>query len=244
MKVKILLICSVLLLIVSLAVGLYPSISNYINSKFCESTIDNYSQKVDTLDTASKDEMIHEAEDYNDQLKNLDNDFSYSIYSNVIGYDDVLDFNDGVIGYIEIPTINVHLPIYHGSGEDILSKGAAHLPNTAFPVGGIGNHCVLAAHTGYVGKIFFDDIDKLKTGDMVYIKILDYTFAYKVFERHIVEPSDISPCQVVRDKDLLSLVTCHPYGQNTHRLIVTAERDESAETVNTVTADSDTHKKI
>ncbi len=240
MKVKMLLICSILLLIVSLAVGLYPSVSNYINTKYTESTIDNYTDKVDTLDSASKDEMLNEAEAYNDQLKNLDNDFSYSIYSNVVGYDDVLDFSGGVIGYIDIPTIGVHLPIYHGSGEDVLSKGAAHLPNTAFPVGGKGNHCVLAAHTGYVGKIFFDDIDKLKTGDFIYIKILDYTFAYKVYERHIVEPSDISPCQVVRDKDLLSLVTCHPYGQNTHRLIVTAQRDESAESSSEANADSDT----
>lgn len=239
MKLKILLICSIILLIVSLAVGLYPSISNYVNAKYAKNTIDEYSESVDALDTASKDEMIHDAEKYNDTLKNKNDEFSYSTLSSVNGYDGVLDFSNGVIGYIDIPCIDVYLPIYHGSSGDVLSKGAAHLPNTAFPVGGVGNHCVLAAHTGYVGKIFFDNIDKLKTGDMIYIKILDYTFAYKVIDRNVVEPSDISPCQVVRDKDLLSLVTCHPYGQNTNRLIVTAERDKSAEGSSSVSADSD-----
>ncbi len=238
MKLKILLICSIVLLIASLAIGLYPSISNYVNSKYAEGTIDDYSDTVDTLDDKTKSNMIFDAQSYNDQLKNQNGDFSYSTQSNVTGYDDILGFNNGVIGYLDIPTIKLYLPIYHGSNGDVLSKGAAHLPNTAFPVGGKGNHCVLAAHTGYVGQIFFDNIDKLKTGDLMYIKILDYTFAYKVAESNIVKPDDISHCQAVRDKDLISLVTCYPYGQNTHRLIVTGQRCMSAES-KTESADSD-----
>ena len=241
MKLKILLICSIVLLIASLAIGLYPSISNYVNSKYAESTIDDYSDTVDTLDDDTKNKMILDAENYNDQLKNQDGEFSYSTQSSVTGYDDVLGFNDGILGYLDIPKIDLYLPIYHGSNGEVLSKGVAHLPNTALPVGGKGNHCVLAAHTGYVGQIFFDNIDKLKTGDLMYIKILDYTFAYKVTEKHIVKPDDISHCQAVRDKELISLVTCYPYGQNSHRLIVTGERYESAES-ETSSADSDTQK--
>ena len=241
MRLKILLICSIVLLIASLAIGLYPSISSYVNSKYTTGIIDNYSDVVDTLDTETKNKMILDAENYNNQLKSQNSDFSYSTQSCVSGYDDVLGFINGVIGYIDIPKIKLHLPIYHGSNGEVLSKGVAHLPNTAFPVGGKGNHCVLAAHTGYVGQIFFDNIDKLKTGDLMYIKILDYTFAYKVTEKHIVKPDDISYCQAVRDKDLISLVTCYPYGQNSHRLIVTGERYVSAEG-KTASADSDTQK--
>ena len=103
MKLKILLICSIVLLIASLAIGLYPSISNYVNSKYAESTIDDYSDTVDTLDTDTKNKMILDAENYNDQLKNQDGDFSYSTQSSVTGYDDVLGFNDGILGYLDIP---------------------------------------------------------------------------------------------------------------------------------------------
>lgn len=225
MKKKIILAIGIVLLLISIGAGLYPTVSNLINTATSRSTIDKYSDTVNTLSEASRDEIYRGAEEYNENLKGESNGFDFVNMTPQENYDNVLNFGNGVIGYIEIPKIDCYLPVYHGTNEHGLSMGAVHLPNTAFPIGGKGNHSILAGHTAYIGKIFFDNIDKLKPGDIIYIKILDYAYAYKVVETNIVEPHDISKCQPVIDKELLSLVTCYPYAQNTHRLIVLAERD-------------------
>ena len=217
------LIIGIIFLIVAFGFVLYPLISNTINNCFALSTIDNYKYKVADLKD-SKSRYLTDAEEYNHNLSKLVNDFTYSSDSVIDGYDNILNFGDGLIGYIEIPKINVKLPIYHGDRDKVLEKGVAHIPNTAFPIGGIGNHSVLSAHTGYPTQVFFDNLDDLAIGDEIKVSVLDETLIYKVTAKNIVKPDNISLLSVDDRKDLISLITCYPYGVNSHRLIVTAER--------------------
>lgn len=217
------LIIGIIFLIVAFGFILYPLISNTINNCFALSTIDNYKSKVADLKD-SKSRYLTDAEEYNHNLSKLVNDFTYSSDSVIDGYDNILNFGDGLIGYIEIPKINVKLPIYHGDRDKVLEKGVAHIPNTAFPIGGIGNHSVLSAHTGYPTQVFFDNLDDLAIGDEIKVSVLDETLIYKVTAKNIVKPDNISLLSVDDRKDLISLITCYPYGVNSHRLIVTAER--------------------
>lgn len=217
------LIIGIIFLIVAFGFVLYPLMSNTINNCFALSTIDNYKSKVADLKD-SKSRYLTDAEEYNHNLSKLVNDFTYSSDSVIDGYDNILNFGDGLIGYIEIPKINVKLPIYHGDRDKVLEKGVAHIPNTAFPIGGIGNHSVLSAHTGYPTQVFFDNLDDLVIGDEIKVSVLDETLIYKVTAKNIVKPDNISLLSVDDRKDLISLITCYPYGVNSHRLIVTAER--------------------
>lgn len=228
------LIIGIIFLIVAFGFVLYPLISNTINNCFALSTIDNYKSKVADLKD-SKSRYLTDAEEYNHNLSKLVNDFTYSSDSVIDGYDNILNFGDGLIGYIEIPKINVKLPIYHGDRDKVLEKGVAHIPNTAFPIGGIGNHSVLSAHTGYPTQVFFDNLDDLAIGDEIKVSVLDETLIYKVTAKNIVKPDNISLLSVDDRKDLISLITCYPYGVNSHRLIVTAERVKDTTASDTAT---------
>lgn len=128
------------------------------------------------------------------------------------------------MGTIEIPSIKVKLPVYHGESEDVLKKGAAHLEKTSFPIGGIDTRACVSAHSGYPSQKFFDDIDELISDDIIYIKILNQKLTYKVFDKEVVEPDDITKLKVEHGKELLTLITCYPYGINSHRLLVHAKR--------------------
>lgn len=230
---KFFLIIGFVFMATALGFMLYPTVSNAINSYFNESSIVNYNRKTSSLSAADKSEYLFAAEDYNSSLRNRVSSFSYSTNSYIDGYDDILNLENGIMGYIKIPKINVSLPIYHGSSEDVLKKGAAHIPNTAFPIGGIGNHSVISAHTGYPTQVFFDNLVELEKDDLINIYLLDECLTYKVTDINIVEPEDISLLQTDDSRDLLSLITCYPYGVNSHRLIVTAERFESNDTDST-----------
>ena len=221
-KNKIILSVGITLITVSAAFLLFPAISNLINSIFNNSTISNYSESVKTLSKDVVESEFSTASEYNRKLCESVS-ISYSTKAYVEGYDKILNFNE-IIGYIEIPKIDVKLPIYHGSNESVLTKGAAHLPNSSFPIGGASNHTVLTAHTGYPTQVFFDNLTELESGDLIFINVLDRQLTYSVVEQNIVEPEDISHLQIDEKKDLISLVTCYPYGINSHRLIVTAER--------------------
>lgn len=208
----------------SLCFVLYPSVSNAVNSFFAASTINNYAASLDSISAADRSQYLSAAAEYNNNLSELVNGFSYDTASVIDGYDDILNFGDGLIGYIDIPKINVKLPICHGDTDKVLEKGVAHLPNTAFPIGGVGNHSVLSAHTGYPTQVFFDNLNELEIGDEIKVSVLDETLTYAVTAKNIVKPDNISLLSVDEEKDLLSLITCYPYGINSHRLIVTAER--------------------
>ena len=229
------------LILFSAVCFLYPAISNAINEQYSESRIDDYNNNVDSISQEDLDDYFSVAEKYNNALAAdvSTDDSKLSILSH---YDEILDLDDGVMGYVEIPSINVRLPIYHGESEDVLTKGAAHLEHTSFPIGGESTHVCISAHCGYPTQKFFDDIDELENGDEIYIYVLDRTLKYTVTGTDVVEPDDSSKLEVVQGKDLLTLVTCTPYGVNSHRLLVHAERapfeaatSDSAATVSQVT---------
>ena len=218
------LIIGIIFMTASLCFVLYPSASNAVNSFFAASTINNYAANLDSISAADRSQYLSAAAEYNNNLSELVNGFTYDVDSVIDGYDDILNFGDGLIGYIDISKINVKLPIYHGDEDKVLEKGVAHLPNTAFPIGGVGNHSVLSAHTGYPTQVFFDNLNELEIGDEIKVSVLDETLTYAVTAKNIVKPDNISLLSVDEEKDLLSLITCYPYGVNSHRLIVPAER--------------------
>lgn len=218
------LIIGLIFMAASLCFVLYPTVSSAVNNLFAVNTINNYTASLDSISAADKSDRLSAAVDYNNNLSELINDFTYDTDSVIDGYDDILNFGDGLIGYIDISKINVKLPIYHGDTAKVLEKGVAHIPNTAFPIGGVGNHSVLSAHTGYPTQVFFDNLNELEIGDEIKVSVLDETLTYAVTAKNIVKPDNISLLSVDEEKDLLSLITCYPYGINSHRLIVTAER--------------------
>ena len=133
---------------------------------------------------------------------------------------------DGIMGYIQIPKIGVELPIYHGTAEETLDKGVGHLLGTSLPIGGIGTHCVLTGHSGLAGTCMFSDLDQLKVGDVFYVRVLDETHAYMILDINTVLPEDTSKLEIDLQRESVTLVTCTPFGVNTHRLLVRGERIE------------------
>ena len=221
----------ILVVIVACGLGilLYPVISNAINNYYNSSNIKQYDNEVKTLSDNDVDRILAKAEEYNKAVATYSYDNGIANYGDtykeiINSYDDILNFGNSLIGYIEIPSINVYLPIYHGDLDNVLDKGSAHMEGTSFPIGGTGTHAVISAHSGYPRQKFFDDIDKLKKGDTFSITVLNKKLEYKVTEINIVKPTDTSHTRVQQGKDLVTLVTCYPYGVNTHRLLVTAER--------------------
>ena len=211
---------SILILITLIALGflLYPSFSNYINNKFAVSTISDYTEKINNV----KDEEV------DDLIKNI-NKYNYDLFNGTAENElpDCLNIHEGdVLGYIEIPSINIKLPIYYGSSVDILKKGVGVLEGTSLPVGGENTHSVLSAHTGLANQKLFTDIDKLKDGDVFYLHILKKDLAYKVNQIKVVHPDEIDELKISDEKDYVTLLTCYPYGINTERLLVRGERTD------------------
>lgn len=225
---KVLYVVLIVGIIVGLGICSYPFVAGYINEWKNKDSIVQYDTKVDKLDSNVKKELLSKALDYNRVVAN-----PYSLNSNkeatkdiLNTYDDVLDFDNSLICYISIPSIDVNLPVYHETKENVLSIGAAHMEGTSFPInsGEMGSHSVISAHSGYPSQKFFDDLDKLKKGDKFTIKLLDISTTYKVVDINIVKPDDMSKFKVEEGKDLVTLVTCYPFSINTHRLLVTGER--------------------
>lgn len=211
---------SILILITLIALGflLYPSFSNYINNKFAVSTISDYTEKINNV----KDEEV------DDLIKNI-NKYNYDLFNGTAENQlpDYLNIHQGdVLGYIEIPSINIKLPIYYGTSVDILKKGVGVLEGTSLPVGGENTHSVLSAHTGLGNQKLFTDIDKLKDGDVFYLHILKKDLAYKVNQIKVVHPDEIDELKISDEKDYVTLLTCYPYGINTERLLVRGERTD------------------
>ncbi len=211
---------SILILITLIALGflLYPSFSNYINNKFAVSTISDYTEKINNV----KDEEV------DDLIKNI-NKYNYDLFNGTAENElpDCLNIHQGdVLGYIEIPSINIKLPIYYGTSVDILKKGVGVLEGTSLPVGGENTHSVLSAHTGLANQKLFTDIDKLKDGDVFYLHILKKDLAYKVNQIKVVHPDEIDELKISDEKDYVTLLTCYPYGINTERLLVRGERTD------------------
>lgn len=241
-----------LIVLIGLCILLYPQMSNYINVKNQTRAIDTYESSVSTLDYKDYSSFLQAARDYNTRLAagsaTVKDAFSQGANdeSRTGEYWSLLDIDgDGVMGYIEVEKINVRLPIYHGTGEDVLSVGVGHLQGSSLPVGGDGTHAVLSAHTGLPSAELFTDLDQLQLGDTFTLKILGDTLTYQVDQILTVLPEDVDALAIVPGQDYVTLVTCTPYGINTHRLLVRGTRipnpaEDYSET--TISQNSETRK--
>ena len=236
MKKKLPIIIAVVLIIGAIAVFMYPTVSEWINKAHEKETILEYNKTADTMTKSEKEQYLESARNYNKKVSTVISDsFSEEAFAVSKEYENILNITDeGQMGTVEIPKISCHLPIYHGSDEKMLTKGAVHLAATSVPIGGTSTHAVLSAHTAYPGKELFNRLTELQVGDMFYVTVLGDKMAYKVTEINTVLPTETEKLQVVPGKDLVTLTTCTPYSVNTHRLLVTGERTELNEE-NTVT---------
>ncbi len=213
----------VIIFLIGLSVMLYPSFSNYWNSRVQSQAVASYNNEVQKMSTEDYETMFNQAEEYNTLLKNIDSPFQN--YEQISGYDDVLNISGtGIMGYVTIDKIDVELPIYHGTSEGVLQIGVGHLGGSSLPIGGIGTHTVLSAHRGLPSAELFSDLDKLEVGDTFQITVLNRVLTYQVDQVRIVLPEDVSELQVDPEKDYATLMTCTPYGINTHRLLVRGVR--------------------
>lgn len=243
LKKRIILILSIFSIIISIGFLIYPCVSGFINQICNNSLVENYDKNVNTMPDDEIEEEFAAAYEYNNNIVNqITTDNKYS-YDSTGAYAHILNFDDGQIGYIEIPKINVNLPIYHGINEKVLEKGAAHLPNTSLPLDGEDVHSVISAHTAYPAKVFFDNIEELENGDKFYITVLNKRFTYEVYRKDIVEPKDTSLLRVVKGENIVTLMTCYPYAVNSHRLLVRGKlvNVQIEENNNTITQSESSH---
>lgn len=222
---------SSILLVVIFLVGIglmaYPSVANWWNNNMASHAVANYSSAVESLDTEEYDRIMADAHAYNEQLAQEGNRF-FPTDEQHADYESQLSVGgSSVMGAINIPTVRISLPIYHGTSEDTLAVGAGHLEGSSLPVGGIGTHTVITGHRGLPSAKLFTDLDRVKEGDHVVLKILNETLTYEVDTIRIVEPAEVESLAIDPESDLLTLVTCTPYGINTHRILITGHRVEN-----------------
>ena len=227
------------ILLIGLSLLLYPTVSDYWNSLHQSRAIATYAQAVAEVDDKQYEHMWDDAYEYNEQLKSKSNRWIMTDEERE-EYESLLDVSDnGILGYIEIPKIKVSLPIYHGTDEGILQIAVGHIEGSSLPVGGPGTHAVLSGHRGLPSAKLFTNLDELVVGDEFLIRVLDETLTYEVDQIRIVEPDDLSDLEIEEDKDLCTLVTCTPYGINTHRLLVRGHRVETKASASAIRVTAD-----
>ncbi len=214
----------IVLIVAGLLVMLYPTISNIYNEMTGSYAIQEFNEQLGGQSETVLAEQRRMAEIYNAALLNNPNAINCEYK-----YDDIMDFGNGMMGYIEIPVIDIYLPVYHSVDESVLSKGVGHIPKTAFPIGGEGNHSVLSGHTGLPSAELFTDLVDVKEGDQFFIHVLGETIAYEVDQILVVLPEEADNLLPVAGEDYCTLVTCTPYGVNSHRLLVRGSRIAFAE---------------
>lgn len=217
------------ILFVGLSLLLYPTASDYWNSHHQTRAITTYADNVAALDHARYEELLKAARQYNEKLASQEPHYWLSEEEKE-EYESTLEVSDtGIMGYIEIPEIDVKLPIYHGTDDAVLQTAVGHLEWTSLPVGGESTHCVISGHRGLPSAKLFTSLDKLREGDTFLLRVLDEVLTYEVDQILIVEPQDTEALQIEEGKDYCTLMTCTPYGINTHRLLVRGHRIENAE---------------
>lgn len=215
------------ILLVGLSLLLYPTVSDYWNSFRQSKAIADYAETVAKLDEDEYNKILTAAYDYNRKLSKNGEAIGQAEKAE---YESLLNISgQGIMGYIEIPEINCSLPIYHGTEDSVLQIAIGHIDWSSLPVGGEGSHCVLSGHRGLPSAKLFSNLDKLQNGDTFMIRVLDEVLTYEVDQILIVEPQEIDSLKTVAGKDYCTLVTCTPYGVNTHRLLVRGHRVENAE---------------
>lgn len=228
-----------LIFVAGLCIFLYPSVSNYINSKHQSRAVSNYQEAIASISDEDYDKIWDEAIKYNEELAQRPMSFVLTDEERAEYYKVMDPTGTGVIGTIEIENIGVNLPIYHGTEETVLQVGIGHLEGTSFPTGTKSTHAILSGHRGLPSAKLFTDLDQMIVGDTFLLHILDQTFAYQVDQINIVLPEETQDLAIVDGKEYVTLVTCTPYGVNTHRLLVRAKRvDYSEETKLIVPADA------
>lgn len=220
---------AILVFLLALGITLYPVISNFYNQRHQSQIHTQYEAVVEQTDDSELIQAMERAQQYNEAIQPGSRpDDAYSrdaILEASRNYEDQLNLaGDGIMGYVEIPLIRVNLPIYHGTASETLDVGIGHLLGSSLPVGGVSTHSVLTAHSGMAGQKMFSDIDKLEEGDVFYLQILDETLAYQVDAIHVVLPHDTTYLGITQGEDQCTLVTCTPFGVNTHRLLVRGSR--------------------
>ena len=229
----------VLILLAGLSLLLYPSVSNYWSSLHQTRAIATYAEQVANLDNDTYDQLWEDARAYNQSLLTRSNTYLLSDEQKA-EYERLLDVSGlGVMGYIEIPSIDVSLPIYHGTEESVLQIAVGHLEWTSLPVGGMSTHSVFSGHRGLPSAKLFTNLDKLREGDTFLLRVLDEVLTYEVDQILIVEPRETAALHIVEGEDYCTLVTCTPYGVNTHRLLVRGHRIENIEEAKVVHVTAD-----
>ena len=220
-----------LLLVLMLFVGvcglLYPSVSQYWNSKTQTRAVDSYRDILESLKPEDYERYFQEAEAYNTALAEMDSPLAN--YKKLQGYHNMLNVGgNGIMGYVSVPKLGVELPLYHGVSAEVLNVACGHLEGTSLPVGGESTHAVLSAHRGLPHAKLFTELDKMELGDTFQITVLDRTVTYQVDQIKIVTPDDSADIQIIEGEDMCTLLTCTPYGINSHRLLVRGTRIENA----------------
>lgn len=211
---------------VGLSVLLYPPLSNLWNSRVQSRAIASYEVALETMDTSEYDRQFAAADEYNRQLARLEEPFLE--HEQIEGYNTLLNVaGNGVIGYVNIEKLNIVLPIYHGTSESVLNVGAGHLEGSSLPVGGVSTHSIISAHRGLPTAQLFSRLDELREGDIFTVKVLNRLMTYEVNQIRIVKPDEVEELALQHGQDYCTLVTCTPYGVNSHRLLVRGERTEN-----------------
>lgn len=223
---KIRVIFCVIIFMTGLGIASYPFISNMVAQRHASQVVKDYETNVEEMDEEKIDAMKEAAKKYNEQLSNVVSvDDENENNEQGESYADLLNIGEA-LGYITIPKIDVNLPIYNGTSQDVLSKGVGHMEQSSYPLGGESTHCVLTGHRGLPSAVLFTDLDKLEIGDEFYLHVLDEILAYKVDQIKVVEPNESGDLEIIDGKDYCTLVTCTPYAINSHRLLVRGERTE------------------
>ena len=224
----------VLIFIIGLCILLYPAVSDYWNAQVQSRAIVDYEAALQNLTQEDYTAYFEEADKYNAAIKEVPFPMMYydelDAREDLTLYEDILNINgNGIFGYINIDKIGVHLPIYHGTSDAVLNVAVGHIEGTSVPAGGLSTHTVLSAHRGLPSAKLFTDLDEMEIGDVFIITVLDRVLTYEVHEIQIVLPNEVDSLYVQDGEDLCTLVTCTPYGINTHRLLVHAHRIETVE---------------
>lgn len=239
MKNKLTTILLIPALFAGLSLLLYPTVSDYWNSLHASQAVADYAENVRNLEAEKYEQVLQDAKSYNQMLPYKQTTFALSEEEKE-AYDALLDISGtGVMGYIEIPTVNISLPVYHGTEDAVLQIAVGHLEWSSLPVGGESTHCVLSGHRGLPSAKLFTNLDKLVVGDKFVMRVLDEVLTYEVDQILIVEPTDVSTLMIEAEKDLCTLVTCTPYGINSHRLLVRGHRIENQEEAQAIRVTSD-----
>lgn len=217
----------VIIFVIGLGLLAYPTVANWWNNNMASHAVANYTEAVQNLDTSQYDELMESAHVYNADLASNSGRFNPTDEEHASYEKQLSVAGSSVMGSISVPSVDISLPIYHGTSEEVLAAGAGHLEGSSLPVGGIGTHTVITGHRGLPSAKLFTDLDRVVEDDYVILKVLNETLTYQVDTIRIVEPKEIEGLAIDPDKDLLTLVTCTPYGINTHRILITGHRVEN-----------------